>query len=207
MMLLLLGCVGEKEAEDLGVAGTLSAEHVTDTTETVTAAVSTLHAYGVNTGGEVAVLLVPTEATCEDAATYLTTPSADWNPEIITGVGTCSVYVYSAHYDSDSLTVEDDATLATVALNCAMGDGAWNDEGGDVGYSYDGAWWIGSPQGFDLELSGGTEEDFAVTLSMDTYTGSFTHDGAYPDPDPASGVVEGSTTATWCPDMGPGLAR
>ncbi len=211
ILALLMACAGEKDGEDelSGVAGTVSAERVGATTETVTATVETMQAFGVNTNGVVAVLLSPNaDATCADAATYLEGPGDDWSPEVITGVGTCSVYV-RANYDGGPLETGD-ATVATVSLNCAMGEGEWvheeRDEG-DIGYYYEGAWWIGSPDGFELTIDGGDGEDFAVSLAMEQYNGSFTYDVEYPDPDPASGAVSGEATATWCADMGPALAR
>lgn len=175
-----------------------------------TADVRNAKAFGVNTGGKAAVLVVPNpDATCDDAATYLSGPSGDWNPEVVNGVGVCNLYVYLPEYAGDT-TIQDDAAAATVVLNCAMDDGTWiyeERDDGDVGYYYDGPWWIGSPDGFELSLSGGDDEDFALSVAMDAYNGSFTYDVENPDPDPGTGAVAGETVAEWCPDMGPTLAR
>lgn len=63
------------------------------------------------------------------------------------------------------------------------------------------------PQSFSLTLEGGDEGDFDLTLDMDDYNGSFIYDTENADPDPGSGAVTGSATVTWCPDIGPSLAR
>lgn len=210
ILALALACSGEKEGDDVlrGVAGTVTAERVGETTTTVSGDAYTSAAFGVNANGRIALLLTPNpDATCADAANYLTNP--DFDGEVVTPVGTCSIYV-RASYDGGPLEVIDDAAAATVSLNCAMGDGEWvyeeRDEG-DVGYYFDGAWWIGSPDGFTLNVAGGDGSDFALALEMSSYNGSFTHDVAYPDPDPAAGKVTGETDVSWCADMGPALAR
>lgn len=211
MIWLFLACTGETESGDLGVAGTLTAERVGETTVTVEAEMSTLTAFGVNTNGQAAILLSSSaDATCADAADYLLSNSSDLSPELLTPVGACSTYIHLSAYDGTAVEYVDDAASATIALNCAMGDGEYVHEerdDGDVGWYFDGAWWQGTPTGFTLSVEGGDESDLTVSLDMSNYNGSFTYDVEYSDPDPAEGDVTGTATVSWCPDMGPSLAR
>lgn len=210
-MLWLLACTGEagKDGEGQGVTGTVAASGYQGGGE-VSALVSTGSAFGVNTAGEMVLVLSPNpDATCDDAATWLLGGDDDWSPEAVVPVGTCGLYLSGA-YESGPLTVEDDATAVTISLACAMDDGEWvyeERDDGDVGWYFEGPWWVGSPDGFSLTVDGGDEADYDVSLDMDGYSGSFSYDVENPDPDSASGAVSGSTTAEWCTSLGPALAR
>jgi hypothetical protein len=213
IVLLLVACDGgggEGDGALLGVAGEVTAQSSGADGASHSGVAETLSAFGVNTAGEVALVLsANANATCDDAVDFLTDGGEDWNPEAITPVGACSVYLRGS-YDGTPLDVVDDAATIQVALNCAMDTGEWVYEergAGDIGWYFDGAWWIGSPQSFSLQLSGGDGEAYSLSLTMDDYTGSFTHDTENPDPDPASGEVTGTTEISWCPEMGPALAR
>ncbi len=171
-------------------------------------------AFGVDTGGKAALVLSPNpEATCADAAAWLRDGGADEDasPEGIVPGGTCAMYVYLPAYDAASgVMVVDDAAAATVSLSCAMGEGEWvweERDTGDLGWYWGGDWWVGSPDGFSLQVSGGAEASYDVTFAADAWNGSFTYDVANPDPDPASGSVAGASAAAWCADLGPSLAR
>ena len=210
VIVLLMACTGSggKTAEGSGVAGTVSASGF-EGGGAVSADVSTGAAFGVNTGGEAVLVLTPNaDATCADAASWLLGDDEDWSPEAIIPEGTCGLYVRGAY--EGSLSVEDDATAVTISLACAMDTGEWvyeERDDGDIGWYFDGAWWVGSPDTFSLSVEGGDDADYDVTLDMDGYSGSFTYDVENPDPDAATGAVGGNAPATWCPDLGPALAR
>ena len=199
---LLIACSGKDGGDTLGTvtAGDVSAE--------VLAGAS----FGVNVNGRAIVLHTSSaDATCEDAVAYLRVGSADDNPEGVMPAGTCVVYVdVATGYDAAGFQASDDATRALVSVSCAMGDGAWVREErgeGDLDWYWSGDLWQGVPAAFDLSLSGGDEADFALTLTMDDYDGSFVYDTAQPDPDPASGAVSITTDVAWCPGIASAVGR
>lgn len=206
MLPLLLACTDGATKGD-AIGGT-----VTSGDASATFAIAA--GFGVDAGGKAAIVLSPNPAaSCAEAAAWLRDGGSDEDasPESIVPAGTCAAYVYLPAYDAVAgLDVVDDATRATVALSCAMGEGSWTYEerdAGDVGWYWDGDWWVGSPDGFSLSVSGGAESSYSVTLAAEAWSGSFTYDVANPDPDPAAGEVSGTSPASWCADLGPSLAR
>jgi hypothetical protein len=206
-LLILTACSGSEVKDDAGISGTVTAA-------AVSAEVAVLAGFGVDTQGRAALVLSSgADASCDGAAAWLLDGGSDEDrsPESILPGGTCAMYVSLPAYDAAAgLSVQDDATQATVSLSCAMGAGEWVYEergAGDIGWYWTGDWWVGSPDGFSLEVAGGAEAPYDVTFSADAWNGSFTYDVENPDPDPATGAVSGASSASWCADMGPSLAR
>jgi hypothetical protein len=195
-VLFLMACASEEGVAPLG--GTVTAE----TGESATVSAAT--AYGVRVGEVAGIVVSPNpETTCADAAAFVLGNDPDFNYGVVSGEGVCSLYVRLDAYEGASATLTDDPA-ATIALNCAMDEGEWAfEDRTEEGYYYSGPWWVGSPEGYTLAVSGGDDADFAVELEMDTYYGRFPYDNEEPEADPASGAVAGGFTATWCEDMGP----
>lgn len=197
---LLLACADENAGGGYTLTGTVeSAGSVADVRNAV--------AFGVNAGGKAALFVSPNpDATCDDAGTFLGGPGEDWSPAVVNAAGYCNVYVSIPSYEG-SIAVEDDMASATVVLGCAMDDGEWVQERheDDEGYFYDGPWWQGSPEAFSITVEGGDDADFAVELEMHDFSGQFIYDTVNTDPDPGTGTVSGTVTASWCADMGPSL--
>ena len=198
---LLVACADEDGGRIAGVSGTVTAERVTDTTETVSAVVATPAAFAAVVDGTLALLLTPNaEATCADAGAWLRGGADAFSPEAVTPAGGCSIFV-RAPYADDAIDVIDDPSRATVTLDCAMGEGSWIDG------AYDGPWWVGAPDGFTLRAAEDAGGEVAVALEMSTYNGSFTRDTDWPDPDPATGAVAGETRAPACGELAEALGR
>ena len=202
VLALLVGCDGASKGDVFGTvtAGDVSAE------------VRAGSAFGVNVNGRAIVLLAGAEGLdCAQAVAYARAGSTDDDPGVFVPAGTCGVYVeVPVGYDAAGTVVTDDPTQALVSLSCAMGDGEWKREergDGDVDTYWSGPFWQGSPSGFDLALSGGDEDAFALSLGMSAYAGSFVYDTANPDPDPATGTVSIDVEAGWCPGLASAVAR
>ncbi len=164
-------------------------------------------AFGVTTAGKAAVLVAPNpDATCADAAAFITGGDEDFNPETVLGAGVCAVYALIDGYDGAEVTLTEGATLV---VDCAMDAGEWVYEergSGYEGWFYDAEdWWIGAPEAYTLTMSGGDGADLTFQIDMDTYTGRFPYDNEDPEADPATGAVTGGVTATWCDEMAPAL--
>jgi hypothetical protein len=162
-------------------------------------------------GRALVVLSAEPDTTCEAAVAYARTGSNADNPGDLIPAGTCGLYVeIPTGYDPAGTNVTDDATRAVVSLSCAMGDGSWVREergAGDEDWFWSGDWWQGSPEAFDLALSGGDEAPLQLALAMDAYAGSFIYDTNQPDPDPAEGAVKSDLSAGWCPGLASATAR
>lgn len=202
MLLLLAACADDPKAEPaLGGAITAESGEVGE--------LRAASAFGATSGDRAGVMVSPNpDTTCDDAAAYFGLGGEDFNPEVVSGEGVCNLYARVDGYDAAGVTLDEVDAVATLSLNCAMDTGAWawverSDE--YDGYYYSGPWWVGSPSGYALTLSGGDGDDLALTVSMDTYTGYFPYDDESPEADPATGAVSGSVAVTWCPDIAPAL--
>lgn len=196
-LVLIVGCTGTEEGAE-AIAGTVSASGSS-------ADMSSGVAYAAELAGEIMVAIFPrSDATCAYAGAELAAGDPDWNPANVHQPGACGLIIQAPYDGGLSLT---GATIvdATVTLNCAMDSGEWEYREGTSlyydGYYYTGPWWQGSPESFDLEISGSEADGYTVSASMDAYSGRFLYDLDDMENDPATGSIVGTTTATHCDDL------
>lgn len=156
-------------------------------------------------GRLVAVVYARTDITCELAGEDLGNGGSDWDPSTVLEAGTCGLSVLTDFDGSLSLeggTIYD----ATVSVSCAMGEGTWEfreKQGSNpAGYFYSGSWWQGSPELFDLAISGDEESGYTFEVAMDTYEGQFIYDLVEADKDPGEGEVTGGLSLEPCAEIG-----
>lgn len=201
-MLLLLACV-EPAAEALDpIAGTVNVE------SGETAEVTALSAFATTVGSKAAVVVSPNpDSTCDDAVAYFSGEGdSDFNSETVSAAGYCNLYIRIDAYEEGA--VMEDSTDATVSLNCAAGEGEWVYEERNDGYKgwyFSGPFWVGSPTGVTLSLSGEEGGDLTLDIEMSEYSGRFPYDEDNPEADPATGEVKGAVVAEWCEDLSQGL--
>ncbi len=202
VLLALVACGSDKGVDTLGTisAGTESAE------------LRAGAAFGVNVNGRASVLVSSNrDLTCSEAAAFLRVGDTDDNPEVVLPGGTCALYLdVMSGYAAGGVSLTDDPAAVTFSLSCAMDEGAWVREErgeGDLDWYWSGAYWQGAPTAFDLALSGGDENPFALDLTMDAYNGSFPYDTTAPDPDPGTGAVAAVLDVAWCPEIAAAVAR
>lgn len=204
LLLALAACTGAKDGATDPYWGTIVADRAGETGE-----VQVYSGFGFNSasnGKGLVYLTANPDATCDTALNGLTGGDPDFDPTVVMPASQCTVFAY---FDYDAGTLTDSAApgspsiVSIVAVGCAMDDGAWDyqDDGGDnVGYYYSGHLWQGSPQTYQLTVSGGDEAAFDVSLSMSTWDGNFIYEEMTAAP--AEGLVVGSATAEWCPELG-----
>ena len=140
---------------------------------------------------------------CDEVGAALGGPEdPDWDRAALLPPETCAIFAY-LDYDAGSggAWTEADGLSATDSVACAMDPGAWEQSDDCLGsYCYTGHYWQGNPTDFDLAVTGGAGEPYAVELQMDGYAGHFTYES--PDSAPAQGRVSAVTTADWCTEIG-----
>jgi hypothetical protein len=200
-MLLLLACVDTDPGALAPLEGTITVE------SGEAADVSGVTAFATFVGNKAAVVVSPNaDSTCDDAVSYFAGGDADFNGETVGAPGFCNIYVRIDDFENGA-TMED-STDATVSLNCAIGEGSWVWEERNQGYEgwyFSGPFWVGSPTGYTLSLSGEEDGDLTFSLEMSEYSGRFPYDADNPEADPASGRVAGGVVAEWCDDLDQGL--
>ncbi|GDX82307.1 hypothetical protein LBMAG42_41180 [Deltaproteobacteria bacterium] len=155
--------------------------------------------------GRIVVVVYPrSEVTCELAGQDMGAGGEDWDASVVQEAGKCSMSIL-ADYD-DGLDITGGTLFdATVSVSCAMGDGTWEyreeDRYNSAGYFYTGSWWQGSPEAFDLTVSGDEEAGYTFEVTMETYTGQYIYDLEEADPDPAEGAVSGGMVLEPCGDI------
>ncbi len=140
---------------------------------------------------------------CDEVGAALGGPEdPGWDRAALLPPETCAIFAY-LDYDAGSGGgwTESDTISATLSVSCAMDPGAWEQSDECLGsFCYTGHYWQGNPTDFDLSVTGGAGDAYAVQLRMDGYDGHFTYES--PDPAPASGTVNAVTEAGWCTEIG-----
>lgn len=196
-LVLLVGCTGTEDVAQV-IGGSVSASGSS-------ANLSTGVAYAAELAGEILVTIFPrADATCESAGAEIAAGDPDWNPANVHEAGACGLIIQAPYEGSLSLS---GATIvdATVTLNCAMDTGEWEYREGTSlyydGYYYTGPWWQGSPETFDLDISGSEADGYSVSVAMEAYSGRFLYDLDDMENDPATGTISGTSTATHCDEL------
>jgi hypothetical protein len=201
-MFLLLACAESETASLEPLAGTVVVESGEE------AEVAGLSAFATFAGSNAGVVVSPNpDSTCDDAVSYFSGGGdPDFNGADVGAAGFCNLYVRIDQFENGAAMV--DSTDATVSLNCAAGEGEWVYEERNKGYKgwyFSGPFWVGSPTGYTLTLSGQEGGDLTLELEMSEYSGRFPYDEDNPEADPASGAVSGGVVAEWCEDLSQGL--
>lgn len=161
--------------------------------------------YAAERDGRIVVVVYPrSDVTCELAGEDLGAGGEDWDASVVQEAGKCSMSII-ADYEGELQVSGGTLFEATVSVSCAMGDGTWEfreQEGyNGAGYFYSGAWWQGSPETFDLSVTGDEEAGYTFEVAMDTYTGQYIYDLEEADPDPGEGAVSGGMALEPCGDI------
>ncbi len=194
--LVLVSCGKDDTGEDYDIlSGDLSFD------DGATASVNGAKAFGYDRAGQALLYFSANEnATCAGVAEYL-----DWgeptDPSGVFAANHCNVYAMVNDYDGSEVTVSSDRTRVTWALNCTMGDGAWEwiNQFDDPGYYWSEGYWQGDPETWTLTLSGGDGSPFVADIEMNDYDGDYIYEFVEAT---ASGLVSGRTQVEWCEDLG-----
>jgi hypothetical protein len=189
--ILLTAC----EKDDTGVQyGIFEGELSFDDGEVATVATHT--AFGYDAGGKALLYFASSEsATCADVTDFLSDDSGD--PSSIFAAGHCNIFAQIQDWDGSEVSYTSDPVKVTWALNCTVGEGAWNweERGDDDGFYWSGRFWQGSPQAWSITASGGGGDPFVIDVEMNDYTGDYIYE--FTDMD-GSGLVSGTTQVEWC---------
>lgn len=195
-MVLAVGCSGK--ADDSGAGGGLGS--FSDPDGDVATVSGT--AFGFNSGSNSKLALFwagSGTATCDDVSRALS-GDKELDPTALTPSGTCSAFFYADYVAPDEASWS--AAPASFVLNCAFGDGAWEEtDACDAGYCYTGGhFWTGAPSSFSVTASGGDEADYAWDIDLDGGAGQYPYESL--DGITLTGGASGSGDATWCADIG-----
>jgi hypothetical protein len=214
---LLVACKG---GDDSGKAGEdlepLVTGTITPDGEGVDARFEIYKAFGFDQGGRALLYLSSTpEASCDSVSTYLRSGGDPYDPvEVFTG-GTCNMLIgvdattvgFTGQLDWSRAEGEGgvDALGAGIAIECAMGEGAFEmtqlSETDELDYYWTGRWWTGRPDVYSLSIGGGGGGAYALEFDLQHFLGGFIREGLAGN-DPASGPVSGAIEAEWCTDLG-----
>ncbi len=200
---------GEESFDNLEpqVTGTVSVEGE------ASAEVAFYKAFAYDQGGTLlAYLSSSPTATCANSADFLRLNQPPYDPVDMFEGGTCNFLLkvegdYNAGYSHDQPASADQPNFATLgsALNCAMGEGAFEfiplSDSDEPDYNWTGRWWEVGPSAFSYNISGGGGENYVFDIEMSAYDGSFVHEPL--NDSPAAGAVSGSIEAEWCEALGP----
>ena len=148
-------------------------------------------------------------ATCAKVTEYLVSDEP-YDPVDILSAGKCNMFVMlSSGYESGFSASDDPLVAAGTAIDCAMGDGAFElttmDED-DTDYYWTGRWFQSHPTAYTYEISGGDGSDFEFGIEMSEYQGGFIYEVF--ETVNATGDVSGTVQAQWCASLGStGLLR
>ncbi len=197
---LILACEKDDTGVEYGILeGTINIE------DGETAILEATNVFGYDQGGVAVVYFAGNSAaTCEDVVAHLDSgDSAD--PTSLFDDDSCNLFAQIQDFDSggssyDSNFDGDTWTKVTWALNCALGDGDFEYEyiGQDSGYYWSGRWWQGGPDTWNLTASGGGGDGIVIEAEMNDYDGDYIYE--FEDAT-ASGLVSGTTLATWCEEL------
>lgn len=190
----LLACKGG-EGEPAPVEGSVS-------TVDQDAAVASRVAYGFHLDGKALITLAtPAEASCADIVEYFNHGDTNdpFDPQAVLVGGHCHLTLTVQSYDGSALSLTEADTSALWALYCPMGEGSFevSEQQGYEDYFWTGKTWSGGPEAHTTTLTP-EGDDYGLTLSMADFTGAYIDAvGAVT----ATGVVEGTITATSCPEL------
>lgn len=194
--LVLVSCVKDDTGQDYGI---LEGELAFDDGEV--AAIAGHRAFGFDRNGQVLLYFASNNAaTCAGVAEEL-----QWgeptDPSDLFSAGHCNVYAMVNDYSGSEVTISSDRLRVTWALNCTIGEGAWNWEvrGNDSGFYWSGRWWQGDPETWTITLSGGGGDDFVADVQMNDYDGDYSYEFIEAT---AEGLVSGTALVEWCDDLG-----
>ena len=200
LLLALLGCAGDKGADDTGggggtLGGTISMSDGNSAT------VNIQRAYGFNDGeAMLAYLSSDPDTKCSDAAKALSGDAV--TADQVYSANTCNLRLeiatgYTAT-DPPSYTANDEDAYelgTNLLVTCAFAVGSFVE--GEDGYAYQGETWYGYPYDFAWTIGGGDAAPFSFDIAFTALDGTGP-DGSYV---PADADVSGTVEGEWCPGL------
>lgn len=161
-------------------------------------------AFGFDNQGLLVVYISSNEnATCTTVGEYLSSGREPYDPVEVFSPGTCNMLIKIGDYTSPMEAQDDRMIAASSAINCAMGEGAFEYDSSasdDRDFFWTGRWWAGFPTGYSWKISGDRDSSYQLEINMSEYEGSFPYEEF--DRYAASGSVQGTVDAEVCTDLG-----